>query len=90
MQEIAWNYRVGKATVHCVIKETCKVIWEKLQASELPEPTKESFKQIANGFYKRWNLPNCIGAIDGKHVTIIAPKNTGSIFFNYKKNLAWF
>ena len=45
----------------------------------------ETYKTIANGFESRWDFPNCIGAIDGKHVAIQAPPKSGSEFFNYKK-----
>ncbi|XP_069802787.1 putative nuclease HARBI1 [Dendropsophus ebraccatus] len=39
---------------------------------------------IADSFYKNWNLPNCGGAIDGKHVRICQPVKSGSSFYNYK------
>lgn len=51
----------------------------------LPKPTEEDFKRIANDYFDRWNYPNCVGAIDGKHVRIKCPANSGSIYFNYKE-----
>lgn len=47
-------------------------------------PTEERWKEIARDFENLWNFPNCIGAIDGKHVRIQAPANSGSLFYNYK------
>lgn len=50
----------------------------------LPTPTMEQFKVNAEKYFLKWNYPNCIGAIDGKHVRIKCPNSSGSSFFNYK------
>ncbi|XP_050306290.1 putative nuclease HARBI1 [Anthonomus grandis grandis] len=47
-------------------------------------PSNEKWKEIANRFYELWNLPNCLGAIDGKHVRIQNIPNSGSTNYNYK------
>ncbi|KAK9680276.1 DDE superfamily endonuclease [Popillia japonica] len=41
-------------------------------------PTTERWKYIANRFDQLWNIPNCLGAIDGKHVRIQKLPNSGS------------
>ena len=46
--------------------------------------TAAEWLEIARCYEKKWNYPNCIGAIDGKHFRIVKPKNSGSLFFNYK------
>ncbi|KAJ8034389.1 Protein ALP1-like [Holothuria leucospilota] len=50
----------------------------------MPVPDADLWKSVANQFETRSNFQNCIGALDGKHVVIQAPPNSGSMFFNYK------
>lgn len=45
--------------------------------------TSYEWKGVAKQFEK-WNFPHCVGAVDGKHITIWPPKDGGSYYFNYK------
>lgn len=54
----------------------------------MPQPTPELLLRAANSFASIWNFPNCVAAIDGKHITIQAPAGSGSLFFNYKKTFS--
>ena len=42
------------------------------------------WKAVADEFEECWNFPNCIGAIDGKHIVMKRPINSGLYYFNYK------
>lgn len=44
----------------------------------------DQWQKIAQRFYTLWNIPNCLGAIDGKHIRIEKFPNTGSTNYNYK------
>lgn len=82
---MSFDFRVGYTTAHSIVHETCKAIWEVLGPMVLPNPTEEMWKAIEKDFKDIWNFPNCIGAMDGKHVNIRAPYNSGSAYYNYKK-----
>ncbi|XP_024884674.1 protein ANTAGONIST OF LIKE HETEROCHROMATIN PROTEIN 1-like [Temnothorax curvispinosus] len=88
MQTVAWNFYVSKPTVSKVIRDTCKIIWDKLSPICLPRPTADDFRRYSRDFQELWNMPNCFGAIDGKHIVVQAPYNTGTSFFNYKKTFS--
>ncbi|XP_077138705.1 uncharacterized protein LOC143804470 isoform X2 [Ranitomeya variabilis] len=79
------QFRVGKSTISQIVKCTCAVIWQKLQPIVMPCPTEETWLQVAAGFQSVTNFPNCVGAVDGKHVRVLKPPRSGSRFFNYKK-----
>lgn len=82
---IAFSYRVGNTTVASIVNETCDAIWKNLQPIFMPRPNIHHWQRSEEGFRVRWDFPNCIGAVDGKHVLITAPPNSGTLFFNYKK-----
>lgn len=47
-------------------------------------PDEAKWKSIEQGFRKEWNFPGCCGAVDGKHVVIKSPTDSGSLYYNYK------
>ena len=67
------------------VPEVCQVIIESFMEEYMSLPdSKEKWLSVAKEFEEKWQFPNCVGAIDGKHVPLINPFNSGSTYFNYK------
>ncbi|KAJ4935392.1 hypothetical protein JOQ06_016928 [Pogonophryne albipinna] len=85
---LAFSYHLGCSTVtnsvHMVYAAIEKIMMERF----LPRPTEDTWKEVAQCFWEKWNFPNCLGAIDGKHIVIQAPPLSGSQYFNYKKTFS--
>lgn len=50
---------------------------------QIPQSAEE-WTRISDLFYNLWNFPHCLAALDGKHIVLQAPINSGSEFYNYK------
>ena len=83
-KSIAFSYRVGVSTVHYAVKNVCDAIYKQLASIYLPCPTEETWRNVAKRDEQIWNFPHCIGSLDGKHIQMQAPPNSGSLYFNYK------
>ncbi len=85
LKSLHYNFRVGVSTAYYIIGETCEALWSVLQPIYLKFPEKEDWIRIEKQFREKLNLPNCVGALDGKLIEIFAPSRTGSLYFNYSK-----
>jgi len=82
---LQYEFFLGRSTIGNIVRETCQILWNTLQPEEMPEPNPDQWLEIANKFYLKTNFPNCVGAVDGKHIRCIKPNNSGTMFYNYKK-----
>lgn len=84
-RSLQFAFRISHSYISIIIRETLSAIYKSLVPIFIPSPTKEALTKKAEEFWERWNFPNCIGALDGKHIRIFAPAKSGSLYFNYKE-----
>ena len=85
-KSLGYAFRVAHNTISKIVPETCWAIVAEFgeEYMRLPDST-EGWKKVARGFQERWNFPNTIGAMDGKHIRIKNPDFAGTHYYNYKK-----
>ena len=74
--------------MRAIVCDTRAAIIAILLPEVFPAPTRATWERSEEAFRTQWNFPNCVAALDGKHVVIQAPSNSGSELFNYNKSLA--
>ncbi|XP_072144203.1 uncharacterized protein [Dermacentor andersoni] len=84
MQDIAMSYCMHATTVAGILKETLPAIWDCLSPLVLKPTTTAHWDKIRKGYSLKWNFPNVVGSIDGKHFAIQCPDMSGSDYYNYK------
>lgn len=88
ISSVAQSYRVSYSKALQIIKKTCEDISLTLEPKYIPESTAETWMESASGYHERWNLPHCVVALDGKDIKLRVPRNSGSLFRNYKKGFS--
>ncbi|XP_052281173.1 uncharacterized protein LOC127878685 [Dreissena polymorpha] len=75
-----YSWRVAENTLSVVVRDVCHVICGDYVDEVMTAPsTPDEWRQLADGFLKNWNFPNCVAAIDGKHIAIRKPASSGSL-----------
>ncbi|XP_050298182.1 uncharacterized protein LOC126737354 [Anthonomus grandis grandis] len=83
-KQLSFLFMRGDSTIGQLVEEVCDNIWSGLQMEFMPFPSELQWIEKAERFDELWNLPNCIGSIDGKPIRIHCPAKTGFAFYNYK------
>ena len=88
-KSLSFAFRIGTTTIINIISETFIAIKEELGTKFLRLPRCPShWLEISRDFEDFWDMPNVTGALDGKHIQIEAPANSGTFFHNFKGFLA--
>ncbi|CAH2095128.1 unnamed protein product [Euphydryas editha] len=88
-KSLMYLFEVSFSTISLIVPEdVCEAISTVLEDHIKVPKDEGEWKTVARNFEIKWNFPHCIGAVDGKHVHIICPANTGTEYFNYKKTFS--
>jgi hypothetical protein len=84
-RELAYAFRVPHNTISTFLIDVCHAIVSEYGDEVVKVPDdEEEWRVVIDKFNTRWNFPNTIGAIDGKHIALKAPPNSGTVYHNYK------
>ncbi|KHJ88692.1 hypothetical protein OESDEN_11513 [Oesophagostomum dentatum] len=81
---LAEELNIGRQTVSDIVAEVTDVINIFLFAEAFPPVTREMMEDCAVKAQDRYDYPRAAGFMDGKHVGLRKPKNSGSAYWNYK------
>ncbi|XP_066453029.1 uncharacterized protein [Eleutherodactylus coqui] len=79
------QFLIGRSTIGGIVRETCDVLWQCLVPLVMAPPSRQDWLDVAEGYMSAAQFPNCIGALDGKHIHVLKPPNSGSQYFNYRQ-----
>ena len=58
---MSFSFRMGRATVCYILKETCEAIWSVLQPFLKAPSSARDWIEVSKQFEQLWNFPHCIG-----------------------------
>ncbi|XP_069752422.1 uncharacterized protein [Narcine bancroftii] len=84
-KSLSYGFRVAPNTIVSIVPEVCKAIYDEYHEEAIKCPsTPEEWKEVAKDFSEKWNFHHICGALDGKHVRILEPPESGSVSHSYK------
>ncbi|CAM6129021.1 unnamed protein product [Calypogeia fissa] len=77
-------YGVSEGLASIIVCDFCRAILKFIRPLVVPRLTKAALPRIAAKFEEKHGIPFIMGAIDGSHIPIIAPRGDPGPFYNRK------
>ena len=77
-------FGIGRSTACRLTNQFCEVAVKHLMSAHIKFPIGDDFRDVVEGFERRWGFPQVGGAIDGSHIPIVAPADHHTDYFNRK------
>lgn len=84
LRSVADRFDVCRATAYRVYRRVCKAIVRHLMAEFIKFPTGQKAQAAMDAFEGKKGFPGVIGAVDGTHIPIKAPKHNHEHYINRK------
>ncbi|XP_066258019.1 uncharacterized protein [Euwallacea similis] len=85
---LQYLFNVSKQLISKIIPEVCRSLVKNLSQHVKVPSTAEEWTEISKQFDEIWNFPQCIEALDGKHILLQSPIHSGSTYYNYKSSFS--
>lgn len=84
-RSLAFQFKVSHSTISQIVPEVMQGIISSLKDVYLNVPgSTDEWLLISKEFFHKWQFPNVVGTLDGKHIQLVSPSDSGSYFYNYK------
>ncbi|KAK5648294.1 hypothetical protein RI129_003186 [Pyrocoelia pectoralis] len=84
-RSLMYSTRIHESSISRFVPQVWQAIYMHLKSNYIHTPnTAEEWLKIAEEFNYLWQFPNCLGALDGRHIKFRPPRSDGSFYYNYK------
>ena len=84
-RSLEYQFRISRKAISYIVEQVAASIIKFLGETYLKTPNStDEWVKISGKFKERWNFPNGLGGVDGKHIVLQQPKSSGLHYRNYK------
>lgn len=70
MYELSQHYGIPYQSMPIIVREICKTISRHLMPMVMPTPTTRHWERNAREFKRKYDMPNCVAALEGKNLFV--------------------